>query len=263
MSTTLSKTGKALLYAIILIPCLSGIWFSSQWMLAGLAQHQVEQIMINENWNAQAPPPADTWQAMRSKLDTRLVYGTKLSQPLRELGLLYEMQPMGVENDEISGSAESGEGEDSEIGNWPEALSVYRHVITLSPGWPDDWGRLAWAKFMLGELDNEFLGALQNALMLGTEENRLDLQLSILSPIGMAMQPDADSFLYFLTDTYIRKSLQGGENYDLTLNALENTGLLATYCQDLSVMTTPAPVLNRCATLNNPDTLDTLDTPAQ
>lgn len=226
-------------YTCMLTICLLGIWFSSQWMLAGLSQHQVDQATINEGWTALAPPPPEIWQAMQTKLETRHVFQSKLSQPQRLLGLLYEMQPTGNEGDVVN--------------NWPEILKIYRRVVTLSPGWPDDWTQLAWAKFMLRELDNEFLRALQNALMLGTDESRLDIQLSILAPVGMAMQPDPDSYLFFLANNHILKSLQSGENYELTLGILENTGLLAGYCQELDVMTTRAPLLNRCNSLNNPD----------
>ncbi len=234
MTDNTLKPGRLGLYALLLLVCLSGLLLSGRWFLAGLAQHRVQQDLLNNAWSAQNPPPAASWQTLHDDIQYSISLNPRIAESYRMLDQLFESGQPANPNADFS-----------------DSLSALRQAARQQPGWPDNWTQLAWVKANNGEIDAEFLQALQNGLFLGFFETRLQTQLMTMSPLAILALDDPNNELFTLADTYIMNGLYSGGDYARKLAILDNFGLVPAYCQKLNLSGTPAAVQNRCNSLSN------------
>jgi tetratricopeptide (TPR) repeat protein len=227
---SVSPLFRIITYSFLILISIYAFVMATRWMLADMALRSARSEL--ESWSFEEPPDSADWQDAQNKLQRAISLKPNNAENYRLLGFLYEWQEE-LEDDPASRS---------------DAVAAYRQAVQFRPGWPDDWVRFARSKAFAGELDDEFAHALNQALVLGTNEQRVEMELSYTISIGWTAV-DLQSETADLMDAFIRKSLLGGGNYQQKLDYMETAGLLFAYCFQMDLESVPGPVRNRCLSL--------------
>lgn len=110
-----------------------------------------------------SPPPEALQDAITALIET-LELTPNDSTLIEHLGLAHELRAIG-----------SPPGSESRRLNLAQALIHFRNAAALRPTSPYTWANILLAKYRLGEVDEEFFGAMRHALDFGPWEPAVQL----------------------------------------------------------------------------------------
>ncbi|MGY4534473.1 hypothetical protein ACVW0Y_003613 [Pseudomonas sp. TE3786] len=211
-----SRTQRALT-----VVCLAGavalLVPAAEMAVAGLASYRAELAL--QRWNKTLRAPDEhKWQsalkaAQQANTFSPLASGTYLDQ----LGQVYAWQAF----DQPAGAASA---RPSRL----LAAEAFRQATVARPTWPNTWAHLAHSKYALGEFDDEFAAALEQANRWGPY--RPDVQLELAS-IGLRAWPMLTHQQRVNAVTSARRAMDSTNEAAKSLFALAQTnGLEQTLC---------------------------------
>jgi tetratricopeptide (TPR) repeat protein len=146
------KTSVPLFSAIILL--VLGVYVSTL-LFANYSAFSAQNKI--KNWQQKKiMPDANAWQEVSDSLQRALRFDPDNPEYLNSKATLYLYK----------GRLYERQSQQAEEAN-REALSLYRHLVTLRPAWPLYWAGLINIKYSLWEVDEEMQEALRNAARLG------------------------------------------------------------------------------------------------
>ena len=143
-------------------------WSSMRWRheIAGWAERRA------------SPPPEHLQEAITTLIDA-LALTPDDPTLIEHLGLAHELRAIG-----------SPPGSDSRRLNLAQALIYFRKAAALRPTSPYTWANILLTKYRLGQVDDEFFGAMRHALDFGPWEPAVQL---IVADTGLGAWDRLDS----------------------------------------------------------------------
>lgn len=203
--------GISLLLAALLLV------IAAKMLLAGLSSYRVELAL--QRWSHNAEAPADShWQSvLRSAQRANDSYPVAKGTYLDQLGQVHAWHDQALPV-----------GDSTARASRLEALSALRLAVSARPTWPDTWVRLAYSKYTLGEFDNEFAQALEQANHWGP--HRPDVQFE-LANIALRTWPSLTHAQRLTAFGSFRRVMDGSNKAATTLFALaQSRGLETLLC---------------------------------
>lgn len=211
-----SLTKKALT-ATCLIVTIALLVPAGEMLMAGLSSYRVELAL--QRWSNRAePPPEAQWRsalqaAQRANAAYPVAKGTYLDQLGRVHAWHEPLRPAGDPAERETRLA---------------ALSALRLAVAARPTWPDSWAQLAHSKYTLGEFDDEFAHALEQANHWGPHRPGVQFELA---NIALRAWPNLSPTQRLTAFTSLRRAIDGGNNAASTLFALaQSRGLETVFC---------------------------------
>jgi len=105
------------------------------------------------------------------------------------------------------------------------ALNNYRKAAQLRPTWPHTWSHISLVKYRMGEIDQEFQLAIENATKMGPWEPRVQ---QIVAEVGLSVWKELD---FSMREKIVRNIQRGIKNQPvLMLDILKKHGQLNMVC---------------------------------
>lgn len=175
MNVTAPKFSLANLIAVALcIALLAAAYLAGRWLLADLSEMKASEY--RENWRELGAVSSEQdWQDAHNSLQRAIELKPDDAFLYQQLGVLHELKVFAAEELQLT-ELEIMQGRLS-------AAAAYKQSAILRPAWPDGWAHLARTKAYLLQLDDEFFQAFNNAVLLGSTEQRVDQELRPLCPL--------------------------------------------------------------------------------
>lgn len=227
---------SSFLLSIVLILLLGGILLASRWLLADIALTDATDRMNSWSEN-QAAFSVEDWQQAHDSLQRAIALKPGEAEYYRNLALLFERRSSALAGIRF--------GNEEIISFRKQAIAAHRTATNLSPAWPQSWSSLARMKAMEGELDEEFSAALNKAMVLGTYDARVNLELTFIATLAWPYISSDTALLAKLKAAIIRGLGEGG-NVRGGLNFLRAGGLLEQICPELELPAMSSLVQQAC-----------------
>lgn len=168
-------TPQRVLTAVCLAGSLLLLVPAAQLAFAGLASYRAELALQHWNKTGRAPTEQRWESALRAAKQANAINPVVSGAYLDRLGQVYGWK-----------AVDEPPGAESARPSRLLAADAFRRATAARPTWPNTWAHLAQTKYALGEFDEEFAQALNQAKRLGP--NRPDVQLELAS-IGLRAWP--------------------------------------------------------------------------
>ncbi|MFI8480857.1 hypothetical protein ACIGCM_09815 [Pseudomonas sp. NPDC078700] len=202
---------------LCLVAALGLLLIAGEMLLAGLASYRTGLAL--QRWvNVGQAPTEQTWQTTlaAAKMANRF-YPVNSGTYHDQQGQVQAWRAFSL-----------GPSEPQSVQAQHAALEAYRQAILARPTWPNTWARLAHSKYLLGQFDNEFAYALEQANQLGPYRPQVQFELA---NIGLRAWLNLTSKQRSSALSSIRKTLSSS-NADATrlFAVAQSTGLEKMLC---------------------------------
>ena len=215
-----SRQQRVLLGTCLLLAALLLV-VAAKMLVAGLSSYRVELAL--QRWGNNAEPPASShWQSvLRSAQQANDSYPVARGTYLDQLGLVHAWRDQALPAADLAARA-------SRL----EALNALRLAVAARPTWPDTWARLAYSKYTLGEFDNEFAHALEQANHWGPHRPAVQYELA---SIALRTWPNLTPAQRLTAFRSFRRAMDGGNKAAKNLFALARAhGLETLLCTSIA-----------------------------
>lgn len=156
-----------------------------------LIQSMSKQDDMESRWARNGALSVSTdWQMVHDALEQAARWDAKNPAIAEQMGQLWGMR------------ANSGDATDMP---YARAVQYLSQAAILRPVSPYTWANLAWVKYQLGEVDNIFYTALENAIKMGPWER--EVQMAVVD-LGLALWDEMPSHLQPLVWQIVQNGLQ-------------------------------------------------------
>ena len=181
----LSKPAQLLLCVLVPLLSLSILLLGGRLLLAGINEYRASSFL--SDWESKRQAPSDrAWhvaeQAMRNAIRW---YPAANGAYAEQFGYMWQWRAYGADPQQASTQTAQ-----------QQALQHFRQATALRPSWPYAWSGLAYAKMVVGEQDQEFSHAMQQAAHYGPSRIAITQRLA---EIGLISWPKLDTELRELT----------------------------------------------------------------
>ncbi len=173
---------RSCLYLLIFL-CVAGIYSAFTWAMGDLYGYKVRYATTQWQARTGLPGLAEVVQAIE---DADAALGWESDNPeykeLKARTLYYRAL--------IEGPDSVG------VEDIKEAISLHRSAIELRPRWPYSWANLVLMKAHLGEVDDEYQFALEQAVRFGPWEQSVHLSLTHAAVLSWSLLSKEQKALY-------------------------------------------------------------------
>lgn len=203
---------------LCLVAALGLLLPAGEMLLAGLASYRTGLAL--QRWASAGQAPAEEkWQTTlaAARMANRF-YPVNSGTYLDQLGQVQAWRAFKLgPSDPQSAQAQHA------------ALDAYRQAVLARPTWPNTWARLAHSKYSLGEFDNEFAYALEQANQLGRYRPQVQVELA---NIGIRAWSNLSSKQRLSALSSMRKTLgSSNANANRLFAVAQSTGLEKMLCE--------------------------------